>query len=287
LVLAIPLLAIGGAYLYAKSIFDGVDRVPVADVLDPVEGDFVNYLLVGSDAREGTEGNRSDTIILLHVTPEGSKIMSVPRDLWVPIAETDETRKINAAYNGGPKRLILTVKNALDVPVNRYVEVSFNSFGPIVDAMGGIEITFNNAAYDRKSGFQVPSAGTHRLDGFNALAYVRSRHYVEVIDGETKTDPTGDLGREQRQQTFLMRTFQKMGEIRNPSKLAEVGKALAAGLKVDDAMSMGDAFSVARQLGGTTPTSVVLPTVSDREGSALVERFGEPAEVNAALDQFR
>lgn len=287
LILLVPLLLIGGGYLYAKSIFDGVDRVEVSQMLDPAQGDFVNYLLVGSDARDGVDGNRSDTIILLHVAPDGSKMMSIPRDLWVPIAGTGETRKINAAYNGGPQRLVQTVKDALNVPINRYVEVSFDSFGPIVDAMGGIEITFEHQAYDPKSGFQVPSPGTHRLDGFNALGYVRSRHYVEIVDGEEVTDPTGDLGREQRQQTFLMRTFQKMGEIRNPSKLAEVSKALAAGLKIDDAMTMGDSLSLVRRLGGKMPASVLLPTVSDRIGDALVELFGDEAEVTAALDQFR
>lgn len=283
----IPILAIGGVGLYAWRLFEKIERTPLADILSPTGGSGTNYLLVGSDEREGTQGRRSDTIILLRVEGDRTMMMSIPRDLWVTITDTERTQKINAAYNGGPARLVSTVQRELNVPVHHYIEVTFATFGPLVDALGGIEITVPNAAFDRKTGFSVPSGGTHRLDGFNALAYVRSRSYTEIIDGQNVVDPTGDLGRQQRQQAFLLRTFQKLGEQKNPATLLKVGRALEAGLVIDDKMNLFDALYLARKLGSHSPESVVLPTVPDRIDGQDVLLYGDSAEVSAVLDRFR
>lgn len=283
----VPLLIVLGLVGYAAHLFNGIERVPLKGQLDPVSGNSVNYLLVGSDARDGVSGRRSDTIILMRVEPERTLMMSIPRDLLVTIAETGHRQKINAAYNGGAPRLVATVKDALGVPINRYAEVTFATFGPIVDALGGIEITFPHGAYDKNTGFRVPGPGTHRLDGFNALAYVRSRHYVEIIDGQDRPDPTSDLGRQQRQQAFLMRTFQKVGQTRNPATLLHIGSALRDGLTVDDEMGAGDALSLVRKLAGKTPVSMVLPTYPDRFDGQSVLRLKDQSEVKPILDNFR
>ena len=283
----VPLLIVGGVGLYVWSMFGDIERVQVSSILSPASGAGTNYLLVGSDARPGVAGNRSDTIIVLRVESDGAKMMSIPRDLYVTIAETGDEQKINAAYNGGPARLIKTVQTELDIPIHRYIEVTFQTFGPIVDALGGIEINFEHQAFDTNTGFQVPSPGTHRLDGFNALAFVRSRHYVEVIDGQEVEDPTADLGRQERQQAFLSRTFTKIGEIKNPAKLLEITKSMTTGLVLDDAMGPIDAFKLAQKMRGGAPESVVLPTHPDRVGSASVLIRNGPEEVEPVLDRFR
>ena len=110
-------------------------------------------------------------------------MMSIPRDLWVEVADTGEMGRINGAYNRGPANLVQTVKNNLDVPVNHYMEVGFGSFVGLVDAIGGVTINFPNPVFDPGSGLNVTTSGDVTLDGQQALAYARARNYTEIIDG--------------------------------------------------------------------------------------------------------
>lgn len=270
----------------------------LGDVLDPVSGDSVNYLLVGSDSRENLDpeapdaaestvkGRRADTIILLRVGPDGALMMSIPRDLWVTIADSGRKGRINGSYNTGPANLVATVKSNLDVPVNHYAEVDFASFAGVIDAVGGVTIDFAHPALDRASGLNVITSGPVTLDGKAALAYVRSRHYTEVIDGREVQDPTADLGRQQRQQQFLVTTLSEVGSTRNPIELGRAVSALSGGLTVDNQLGFFDALGLARHLGGTSPETVVLPTVGDRIGGASVLVLRKAA-AQPVLDRFR
>ncbi|MEQ1788462.1 MAG: LCP family protein, partial [Acidimicrobiales bacterium] len=264
-------------------------------------GDGTNYLIVGSDSRdleavvdaglnpaafEDGGGQRSDTMLLLRFVDGGAKMLSIPRDLYVPIAETDGSSKINAAYNGGPRRLVLTIQQALGVPIHHYLEVDFVSFAKLVDSLGGITIDFPNQAFDRNSGLDVGQAGPNHLDGPQALAFVRSRHYVEVIDGEERPDPTADLGRVQRQQQFLKAVFGELGASKNPLTLARAAGATTGGLRVDDTLGLTDAMRFAWRLRSLDPTPVVLPTEFGRNSSGSVLFLVQPG-ADQALAQFR
>lgn len=285
-----------GAWMFMA--FRRVERIDLSEVLDPVSGDSVNYLLVGSDSRENLDpeapeaeqptvtGQRADTIILLRVGPEGSLMMSIPRDLWVTDAATGDKGRINGAYNDGPANLVATVKENLDVPVNHYAEVDFASFAGVIDAVGGITIDFPHPALDRNSGLNILAAGPRTLDGTMALAYVRSRHYTEIIDGREVEDPTGDLGRQQRQQLFLTTALAEVGSTRNPVELARAASALSGGLTIDSGLGFGEAVSLARRLGATAPESVVLPTEGARIGGASVLLL-QAEEAQPVLDRFR
>jgi LCP family protein required for cell wall assembly len=213
-------------------------------------------------------------------------MMSIPRDLYVPIAETDGSAKINSAYQGGPRRLVLTVQQALGLPVHHYMEVDFVSFARLVDSLGGITIDFPNPAYDRNTGLDVQQAGPAHLDGPQSLAYVRSRHYVEVIDGRDRPDFTADLGRVQRQQHFLSAVFSKLGDTRNPIALAKAASSASGGLRIDDQLGMLDAVRLAWRLRSLDPEPVPLPVTmgSNRSGSVL---FLDDPDAQTALDQFR
>jgi LCP family protein required for cell wall assembly len=292
------MLIVGGA-LYLWSNWNGVERVDLGDALTPASGDVVNYLLVGSDSRAGidastpnagaigpdVQGKRADTIIVLRVSPDKAEMMSIPRDLWVTNAATGRKGKINGSYNQGPANLVRTVTSSLGIPINHYIEVDFVSFGGIVDAMGGITIDFPNPAYDRNSGLNIVTSGPVRLDGAGALAYVRSRHYTQVINGKPVPDPTADLGREARQQQFIRTVLSDVGSTRNPITLAQIVRAGTDGMKVDTTFGIGDAWSLARHLSGSQPATVVLPTKPAREGSADVLRLDQP-EATAVLAQF-
>ncbi len=296
-------LALIGGYLYARSVFNRIEKIDLGDSLTSAENG-TNYLIVGSDSREnvteegdagfnGSEapgGQRADTMMIVHLEGGKAQMLSVPRDLYLPIAGMDESHKINAAYNadlgGGPERLVDTITQSLGIPIDRYMEIDFVSFAGLVDALGGVTIPFENPAQDEASGLFVPEAGDIELDGDQALAYVRSRHYTETIDGELVEDPRGDLGRIVRQQAFLSAVFDELSGSKNPLTMLRVASGMAEGLRIDDEMSMFDAMRLAWGLRGLEPEPLSLTTTADRNDSGAVLILDEQAS-EAALDEVR
>jgi LCP family protein required for cell wall assembly len=299
--LPLLLLAVAvGSYLYAKGVYDKIEKVEVSDVLAH-GGEGTNYLIVGSDSRDpqaiidaglnpdafGDDGGqRSDTMLLLRLQGGTSQLLSIPRDLYVTLAETGQKGKINAAYNGGPRRLILTLQEALGLPVHHYVEIDFVSFASLVDALGGITIDFPHPAFDSNSGLDVQTSGPVHLDGPQALAYVRSRHYTEVIDGKKRVEPTGDLGRIKRQQAFLSAVFGKLGDSRNPLTLARAANGASEGLRIDDSLGLTAAARLAWKLRSLALEPVELPVDNARNGAGAVLLLHQP-EADAVLARFR
>jgi LCP family protein required for cell wall assembly len=270
---ALLLLVVVGFFAYGFAQYRGIERVAAGDALS-AGGSGTNYLIVGSDTREGVDpgdpnagaiigdgtetGQRADTMLLLRLEDGGAKLMSIPRDLWVNRPDGTEGR-INAVFRDGPDALVTTVKNNLGVPVHHYMEIDFVSFSGLVDALGGVTINVPNPAFDPKSGLNIPVAGEVELDGTQALAFVRSRTYTEIIDGQERVDPTADLGRVQRQQQFLRSVMAEVGASRNPIALAGMSSAVADGVRIDDSMSFGDVIGLARSMRGLEPVSVELP----------------------------
>ena len=186
----------------------------------------------------------------MHIEGGAAQMLSIPRDLYVPIAGTDESQKINAAYNeglgGGPQMLVDTITQSLGIPIDRYMEVDFVSFAGLVDALGGVTIDFPHPAQDERLG-PVPArgrAGRARRragPGVRALAPLpRDRQRREQVE-----DPRGDLGRILRQQKFLTAVFGKLSDSQNPFTLLSAASNMAEGLRIDDEMSMFDAMRFA------------------------------------------
>jgi LCP family protein required for cell wall assembly len=291
-------VAMVGSFLYARSVFNRIEKIDLGDSLTSSENG-TNYLIVGSDSREnvaeegdagfnGSEdqvaGSRADTMMLLHLEGGEAQMLSIPRDLYVPIACTGDSRKINAAYNtdldgGGPQCLVDTVTESLGIPVDRYMEVDFVSFAGLVDGLGGITIDFPFPAQDTESGLFVPEAGAIELSGDQALAYVRSRHYQELKDGEWVEDPRADLGRMERQRAFLTVVIGELSDTRNPFSLAGAASDMATGLRIDDEMSMFDAMRLGWGMRGKTPEALDLTPAlgADRNGSGAVLILDEAA----------
>ena len=142
--------------------------------------------------------------MILRRDPEhGASLLSIPRDLWVPIAGTGDDGKINCAYNGGPRRLVETITQALGIPIHHYIEVDFAGFKQLVDAIGGVEMCVDTPPRTSNRDSSC-SPAARRSTAAMALAYARSRHYEEFIDGEWRAeDGAPDLGRIERQQNFL------------------------------------------------------------------------------------
>ena len=293
------LLAMVGGYLWARSVWNRIDRVDVSEVLSD-GGSGTNYLIVGSDSREnlkegdpgfdpsaGPGGQRSDTMMILHLEGGKAQMLSLPRDLYLEIADTggdqpSSTRPTTVARSASstPSPAAWAYRS------HRYMEVDFVSFAGLVDGLGGVTIDFENPAFDPKSGLNVTQSGPVELDGDQALAYVRSRTYTEVINGEQQVEPTGDLGRIERQQKFLRAVFSKLSDTKNPFALASAFSGLSGGLRIDDDMSMLDGFRLAWALRGIDSTTLQLPVDPDsnESGSVLILREDEAQPI---LDEVR
>ncbi len=270
---------------------------------DPVDLPSENYLLVGSDTREGiseddpdfgvigdanaVSGQRADTIMVLRRELDGgAAIVSLPRDLWVEIHGTGGSNRINAAYNGGAERLVATVVETLGIPIHHYVEVNFVGFRDIVNELGGVTICFPYPTRDVKAGLDQP-AGCNLLDGLQALAFARSRTYQEFREGQWRTDPTADIGRTQRQQQFISAAAD--GAIARltdqPFASGDLITALSASVKVDDTLDPFLAAAALRQSYSGGFTKYSLPVFGDTVGDKSVLRLGKGSP--ELLDYFR
>lgn len=279
-----------GLLVSARRAADGISRVPeVADVLSAAGGSVENFLLVGSDSREsgdpntgesgvdsGVEGRRSDSIILLRrdrSTGEAA-LVSLPRDLYVEIPGRTGRHRINSAFGDGPATLVRTVTETLGIPVHHYVEVDFTGFTGLVDAVGGVEVCVDHPARDANTGLDLRSAGCHLLDGREALAYTRSRHYEELVDGEWREDPTSDIGRSLRQRAFVEATLTRAfaAVLEDPLGAGPLVKAVLATVSADpgfDPVAVAGRLRTALAGGLATVSLPVTPLTVD--GNAVLD----------------
>ena len=245
------------------------------------ESSAVNYLIVGSDTREGLSreeikrlkvggtdvaaGKRSDTMLLIHISKKRDKaaIISIPRDSYALIPEHNNSQgkvipaaysKINSAYNwGGAPLLIETLESMSDLRIDYYVELNFVGFVRMVDALGGVEICTKKDINDPKSHLTLP-AGTHVLDGVDSLKFVRTR----VFDG------LGDLGRMKRQQEFasaMLRKATSAGVLLNPVKMVDFINSALDSVVTDEGLSQGDLLTLGKQLRNLSASNVRTLTI--------------------------
>lgn len=199
---------------------------------EDVVGVPFNVLLVGDSSRDfvdnqddlesfggAGEGRGSDSILLVRVDPAAGTAATLPfpRDLWVELADGSGRQRINKAYErGGARLLIETIRERFGVPINHYVRLDFAGFRGLVDAVGGVTLAIehpvrdhNRATGRNESGLLILEPGCVTLGGDQALAFVRSRHFQERIDGRWVADRRNDFGRSERQQQFVRQVLQK------------------------------------------------------------------------------
>jgi LCP family protein required for cell wall assembly len=230
--------------------------------------------------------------MVMHIEGGTQSLLSIPRDLWVKDPKTGQLGRINSTFEAGAPNLIRAVQN-LGIPVHHYVEINFVSFGKLVDAVGGIDVEFAGQARDLNSGLKIDQGGVNHLDGTQALAYVRSRHY-ETLQANPKNpakpiwveDPLSDLGRVQRQRSFLTALMNQVTGTRNPIQLNSITSAMSVGLKLDNALGYFEAIRLAWSLKSFAPESVTLP-VSPRTtsgGAAVLDL--KTAEAQPIITRF-
>ena len=240
----------------------------------------LNIFVMGSDSREGTNlgkgqteygmaGSRSDTNLIVHLSADRKSaiVVSIPRDSMT-MAPRDCKNKADKVQNGiirqwnqnftlgGPACTIRTFEGLTGVFIDHFVVIDFRGFQDMVNALGGVTVCLPEAVKDRQSHLDLP-AGRSRVDGRNALAYVRLRH--NIGDGS-------DLGRIDRQQAFLSSVIQeatKSSLLLRPDKLFRFLNATTSAMTTDTALDVGEMKDIAgsvSRIGTDQIRFVKLPT---------------------------
>ncbi|MFC4375306.1 LCP family protein [Nocardia halotolerans] len=241
-------------------------------------------------------GTNTDTVVLVRVPNDGrsATAISIPRDSYVDIGGQGKA-KINSAYGAtketeraelleqgesesdaerdatkaGRQALIKSVADLTGITVDHYAEVSLLGFVLLTDAVGGVEVCLNNAVDEWMSGAQFP-AGRQRLDGKQALSFVRQRHDL----------PRGDIDRIVRQQVFMAQLVGQLLDAKilaNPGKLSEISEAVGRTVVLDDGWDVLGFLQQLKDLSGgevafeTIPVADLNSMTSDGESVVRVE----------------
>jgi LCP family protein required for cell wall assembly len=286
-----------------------------------------NFLVVGTDSRESdptgcvdpnsryagafgpAAGNRPDTIMVVRIDPEVKQaaILSLPRDLWVKIADVDNKGKLNSSFDGDKPaaRLAATIENNFGVHIDHYVEASFCAFKRLVNILGGVKVPFEYPSKDDETGFYVAEAGCVTLDGDAAVAYARSRHFQYDDGTGFREDLTSDYGRIARQQDFIRRLIRAAVNkgARQPSVAKQlIDAALAPGnLRIDTELTINDLLGLSSMLRSLDPeqvrsyraegkgarigsADVILPDLTSARAKAILSIFQGTARLADAPD---
>lgn len=299
--LAVSCLAASGFATYQARLIGDIDRIDGVKFAEIVAGLPQNWLVVGSDNRGEFAGNRTDTIMIVRVDPQANHvdILSLPRDLWIPIAHTSHAERINTAYgnNETPQRLIDTIKLNFLIDIHHYVEIDFQTFRGVVGAVGGVPMYFDKPMRDKNSGLHIlteePGAppGCVVLDADQALAFARSRH-LEVQEGTRwNPDGTSDHGRISRQQYFMRKMFERAAsKAANPKVLSDLVAAANAYIKLDQDVDIDEATAMFRRFGSQDASAIrtwSLPTDDVTKPSGAEVLSLREAEAVPILNPFR
>jgi LCP family protein required for cell wall assembly len=313
-VIVLAALGAGGLYVYANYRFNQIKKVHAKHLVaaPAAPGKPFNLLLVGSDSRSfvtnatqknafGDEANaggqRSDVTIVARFDPAAKTVtmLSIPRDLWVDIPGNDSEisgmNRINAAYDGGPDLLIQTIEQDLGIPINHYMAVDFPGLTGMVNALGGVTMSFPTPVKDQYTGLNVSAVGCQVVNGTTALELVRSRHlYYKNDNGYWEGDGLSDFSRIQRQDAFFRAVLQKVNaSITNPLAINSLIGAAVGNLTIDDTLTQGDLLHIAdvfRGLPASNLATETLPTVAyTSSGGAAALKEAQPYAQNL-INQF-
>ena len=285
----VVVVLIGSGIAYVEYRNHQITRVVVNGLQAEPPSGIENIVLVGSTSRcalktqnkafglcsEGVTGVNSDVVMILHLDPatKQASILSIPRDLFVPNARQSGPNKIDAALVEGPQQLVTAIEDDFGIPIHHFVELNFDSFAGVVNALGGVHMYFPEPVYDAYSGLDIKTAGCHYLSGFQALQVVRARHLQYKGPGVTSSNPTtwpqdpeSDLSRIRRDHEFLrvLATAESKRGLGNPVTDNDLLGAVAPQLQVDSSFSLGSMFGLVLTFHGTNPNTapqVTLPVV--------------------------
>ncbi|MDQ1355747.1 MAG: hypothetical protein QOG44_120 [Acidimicrobiaceae bacterium] len=306
-VVAMMLIAAGTVYGYANWRYGQISRIVLPHLrgANTPPGAPMTILVIGSDSRasdKGTDakqfgsatqvgGQRSDTIMVVHVDPATTTatMMSIPRDLWVPIPGKNYSQRINTTFDTGPDLLVQTIEQDLGISIDHYVEVNFQSFRDVVNAVGGVKEYFPTPARDAYSLLNIPNAGCYSLSGDMALSFVRARHYEYKVNGRWVYESESDLARIKRQQSFIKKVIAKAqgSGLTNPLALNSIIGGVTGNLTLDKGFSQSLLLSLGKRFRSLSPDSLptaTLPTTPATVSGADVLLLQQPQAQQAVAD---
>ena len=282
----LALAAAGGWLYYVDSSFEPATvplTVPEEDRPPKNTGEDLNILLAGADNGQGksiaeeiaagtwTPGeHRSDTIMVLHVPAHRQKtfLISIPRDSYVQIYDESGSptgrAKINSAFaDFGPSGYVATVEQLTGLRMDHLAMLDWDGFKDIVDAVSGVEVCIPETFTDESQGI-VWEKGCQKLDGQEALAYVRTRYGLE----------NGDFDRIRRQQNLMRSLMTKVLDNESRSGVSGITDALRAvtkNLTVDEDWDTDEIRKLALSMRGLDTGDVTFLT-------APLERYDTTAD---------
>jgi len=220
---------------------------------------YRSFLLIGGDQAAGA----ADVVLLLVQPADGREpfMVSLPRDLYLPNRCTGGYTRLNATIHGcgeinGPTLLALTIEDFTGIRVDHFAKFTFAGFEKIIDGVGGVQICVEHPVFDAKSHLNLP-AGCTNATGAQALAWVRSRHTQEKVDGRWRSVPgAGDLLRNQHQQDVILELFKKLKTFASPADLTRKVAELSDAFTLDDRLGIGDAIALAWQTRDIDPATI-------------------------------
>jgi polyisoprenyl-teichoic acid--peptidoglycan teichoic acid transferase len=281
---------------YAIVSWGSLERVDNIHMTPAAPGKPMNILLVGSDsrAREGSQaadhvqGQRSDTMMVMRIDPATDRVnvLSLPRDLMVPIADTGRVAQLNSAYSAPDERQVLidTIQQDFGIQINHWVEVDFEGFRQLVNGIGGVTLYFPYPIRDRPAQILFSRTGCVKLDGNAALAYSRIRHVEYQTGGTWHHDPLSDLSRITRQQVMMTEALKTaLGQARsNPLRLRKLVTIGTKNVALDKTMSLDDVLDLAGKFKKfntdkfVTSTLPTQPEPGNENRLVVDERKAEP-----------
>jgi LCP family protein required for cell wall assembly len=327
---------LGGGYLYANWKFDAIPKIHVAHISYEVPGQPFNILAIGSDSRAGLTGavarqtgastdsvggQRSDVIKIIRVNPTARTItiLSIPRDTEVTLLANQALygnyNRINVNYANGPSLLVQTIKANFGITINHVVQVNFEGLIDSAVAIGGVYLDFRYPAIDPNSGLEITHPGCQLVNGFQALAVARSRHYYyapsghptwpnrkefadmssdainnELLSDGFEYDPTSDFGRIDRQTSFLRAMFERVkSKLDNPIAMNGFLSNLPKGITIDDTFSLNELIGLALKFHSYNSNSMLtytLPELPATVGGADVEVVEQPQAEQLLVNIF-
>ncbi len=311
-VVVILVAAVGGGYGYLWYRYDQINKVHIGDEVAAANGAPFTTLVIGSDSRVGitgagvqaygspsvVTGQRSDVVQLWRVTPATKtiQVLSIPRDTVVTMLPPDAQQfgtynRINSSYNSGANQLVKTITANFGIQINHVVQVDFSGFQAAVNALGGIYLDFPYPAKDSYSGLDITTPGCQLLNGTQALAVARARHYEYYSDGYWQYDPTSDFGRIDRQDVFLRALIAEAKSKVNPLTVNAFIGSIHEGITIDDGFGFNELVGLALDYHSFNPGALqtqTLPTVATNDFGDLgdVLTVDQPAAQQTLVNIF-
>jgi LCP family protein required for cell wall assembly len=264
--------------------------------LAPVDTGLQVFLLVGSDSRSDLEdtqgfgdfeGDRADVVMVLFKDGRKTGLLSLPRDLMVDDSCDDGENRLSEMLQGcssmnGATLLTVTVERLIGKSIDHFALVDLAGFQAAVDAIGGYEICVDRPVRDQRANLSLPE-GCTLADGEQTLAWLRSRRTQELTDDGWRVIPgVNDLVRNERQRAFLLDILGEMADVTSPQDIAQVARAVAPFVTVDDDLSLMSAVNLAYTMRGLSSGSVSeldVPVYDDTtSGGAAVLRPSTPVD---------